>query len=80
MIWDFTCPATLAPSHLQRIMFTAGAATSSIESRKIINYVDLGHAHSFIPVAIETLGVCDIVSQRVMIYNRLMCSEQTWSN
>jgi len=38
-------------------MFTAGAAASSAESRKIIKYSDLSHSHIFIPVAIETMGV-----------------------
>jgi len=38
-------------------MFTAGAAVSSAESRKISKYADMGHAHIFIQVAIETLGV-----------------------
>jgi len=57
MLWDFTGPDMLAPSHLPRTMFTAGAAASSAESRKIIKYSDLSHSHIFIPVAIETMGV-----------------------
>jgi len=63
MIWDFTCPDTLAPSHLQRTMFTAGAAASSAESRKISKYADMGQAHIFIPVAMETLGVWGLGQQ-----------------
>jgi len=33
-VWDFTCPDTLAPSHLSKIMFQAGAAASMVEARK----------------------------------------------
>jgi len=57
MIWDFTCPDTLGPSHLPRTMFTVGAAASSAEARKFSKYIDLQHSHIFIPVAIEILGV-----------------------
>jgi len=54
MIWDFTWDF---PSHLQRTMFTAGAAASSLENRKITKYADLELSHIFIPVGIETMGV-----------------------
>jgi len=57
MLWDFTCPDTLAPLNLPRTTFSVGAAASSAECRKIIKYSDLAHSHIFIPVAIETMGV-----------------------
>jgi len=60
MIWDFTCPDTLVPSHLRRTMFTAGAAASSAENCKITKYADLEHTHILIPVAIEKMGVWEV--------------------
>jgi len=38
-------------------MFTAGAAASSAENRKITKYADLEHLNIFIPVGIEKMGV-----------------------
>lgn len=57
MLWDFTCPDTLAPSHLHKTTVLAGAAASEAEARKTLKYSDFLHSHKFIPVAVETLGV-----------------------
>jgi len=67
MLWNFTCPDTLAPSQLPITMFTADTAASSAESRKIIKYSDLSHSNIFIWLVIETmyvlgLGATDLVS------------------
>ena len=56
MLWDFTCPDTLAPSHLPKTMLLAGAAASEAEGRKRTKYASLEFSHVFIPVAVETLG------------------------
>ena len=56
LVWDFTCPDTLAPSHLPKTTLLAGAAASVAESRKMVKYADLLNSHNFAPVAIETLG------------------------
>jgi len=66
MIWDFTCSDTLAPS-LLRTMFTAGAAASSAENRKITKYADLEHSHIFIPVGIETTGVWGLGATQLVL-------------
>ena len=58
MVWDATCPDTLAPSH--NITLTAsegGAVASDTERKKHLKYAHLDHSLLFIPVAIETLGV-----------------------
>ena len=57
MLWDFTCPDTLAPSHLSKTTVLAGAAASEAEDRNRIKYSNFFHTHQFIPVAVETLGV-----------------------
>jgi len=57
MLWDFTCPDTLAPSHLPKTTVLAGAAASQAEDRKRLKYSKFLHTHVFIPVAVETLGV-----------------------
>jgi len=57
MLWDFTCPNTLAPSHLSKTSVLARAAASEAEVCKSIKYSNFIHLHIFIPVTIETLGV-----------------------
>jgi len=57
MLWDFTCPDTLAPSHLSKTSVLAGAAASEAEVRKTTKYSNFIHSHIFIPVAIENRGV-----------------------
>ena len=56
MAWDFTCPDTLAASHLNRAVTGAGEVANDAEERKIVKYSSLPHHLQFIPVAIETLG------------------------
>ena len=59
LVWDFTCPDTLAPSHLQLSSSTAGSVAQKAEGKKRVKYVELVASgnFSFIPVAVETLGV-----------------------
>jgi len=57
LLWEFTSPDTLAPSHLTKTLFLAEAAASQAEARKIVKYSNFTHSHLFTPVAIETLGV-----------------------
>ena len=58
LVWDFTCPETLAPSHVARSSNVAGAAASTAEQNKRSKYARLVSANNviFVPVAIETLG------------------------
>ena len=56
LVWDFTCPDTLAPSHLSQSSLAAGSAASGAESRKRAKYAELARSHTFVPVAVETLG------------------------
>lgn len=58
LAWDFTCPDTLAPSHVAQSATLAGSAAASAEQRKRAKYVQLITSNSviFAPVAIETLG------------------------
>ena len=55
-IWDFTCPDTLAPSHLAQTSLTVGSAAQAAEASKRLKYAGLGSGYSLHPVAIETLG------------------------
>jgi len=57
MVWDLTCPDTLAPSHLSKTIFQAAAAASMAEVRKCSKYQDISYTHLSIPVAVETMGV-----------------------
>src|ERR1700761_8867271 len=56
LLWDATCPDTLAPSHLQRSAAGAGAAAAVAETNKAAKDASLAVAHEFVPVVIETLG------------------------
>jgi hypothetical protein len=56
MVWDFTCPDTLAASHLNRAVVSPGAVANDAESRKTLKYRSLSPLYSFWPVAVETLG------------------------
>jgi len=55
MIWDFTCPNTLATSHLNRSVLFAGSAVNEAERRKVLKYRSLSALYSFEPVAVEWL-------------------------
>ena len=58
LVWDFTCPDTLAPSHLSISSSEAGRAAQQAEARKVTKYHEFVASGNFIfsPVAIETLG------------------------
>ena len=57
LVWDFTCPDTLAASHLNRVVLGSGVVVNDAESRKSTKYLSLSALYRFIPIAIETLGV-----------------------
>src|SRR6267154_3532697 len=58
LAWDFTCPDSLAPSHVAQSASFAGSAAASAEQSKRAKYAELtaSNAYIFAPVAVETLG------------------------
>ena len=56
LVGDFTCPDTLSPSHLCTTSAEAGSAAKEAEERKIRKYTSIATYHTFIPIAIKTLG------------------------
>ena len=74
LMWDFTCPDTLAPSHLPHTSHSAGAAASSAEFRKISKYRDLALSYAFAPVAVETMGVW-VLPQSISFVNLVVTLE-----
>ena len=58
LVWDATCPDTFAPSHISLATREAGAVAAQAEQRKHMKYAELKASHHFVPVAIETTGVC----------------------
>lgn len=58
LVWDFTCPDTLASSHRQFSSQEAGLVASRAETRKVEKYSELiaSGEYMFAPIAIETLG------------------------
>jgi hypothetical protein len=77
LVWDFTCPDTLAPSHLTGTSAVAGSAAANAETAKLAKYSELASSgdYVFAPVAIETLGVwgtaaltlCDEIGRRAAL-------------
>ena len=64
LVWDFTCPDTLGPSHVRQTSLAAGSAAIAAESKKRTKYAKLSVANSFVPFAIETwcLGIGCVLS------------------
>jgi hypothetical protein len=58
LVWDFTCPDTLAPSHLSLSSLTAGSVAAKAEACKVAKYAEIASSSDYIfsPIAIETLG------------------------
>ena len=56
LVWDVTCPDTLAPSHLNRAVTVPGVVATDAESRKHTKYENISRTHCFVPIAVETLG------------------------
>ena len=57
LVWDATCPDTLAPSNSTLAVREAGAVAADAEYKKTQKYSHRSSSHCFIPVAVETLGV-----------------------
>ena len=56
LVWDFTCPDTLAASHLNRAVVNPGSVANDAEDRKSAKYLTLAPLYKFKPIAVETLG------------------------
>lgn len=56
LVWDFTCPDTLAASHLNAAVLSPGAVANAAESLKVAKYRSLSALYRFVPIAVETLG------------------------
>lgn len=56
LLWDATCPDTLAPSRIAQATLETGAATIVAESRIKLKYLDLTVSHHCVPSANETTG------------------------
>jgi len=56
LAWDFTCPDTLAPSHLNNAVNGPGVVANEAEIKKRSKYACLTSTFCFVPVAVETLG------------------------
>jgi len=54
-VWDFTCPDTLASSHLSRAVLGLGAVANKADEKKS-KYYSLPSLYDFTPIAVETSG------------------------
>ena len=55
LVWDFTCPDTLAASNLNRVVISPGAVANDAEDRKTAKYLTLAPLCNFKPITVETL-------------------------
>ena len=60
LVWDATCPDTLAPSYSRMAVRVPGAVAADAEYNKTQKYMHFTSSHIFVPVAVETLGVFGI--------------------
>ena len=56
LLWDATCPDTLAPSYLSFATAEAGAVAREAKHQKQVKISHLENSHYFVPIAIKTLG------------------------
>ena len=56
LVWDVTCPDTLAPSHLNQAVTGPGVVATAAEVRKRLKYEVISRTYNFSPIAIETFG------------------------
>lgn len=56
MIWDVTCPDSLAPSYVRIANKYTGAVADEAERKKRVKYLSLVGRYLFTPIGIETLG------------------------
>ena len=56
LLWDFTCPDTLAPSYLTMSATDTGSVADDAEKKKRVKYANLVTSYLFTPIAIEMLG------------------------
>ena len=52
----FTCPDTLAPSHLNNGINGPSIVACEAEEKKRVKYASLAHSFWFVPVGVETIG------------------------
>ena len=57
LVWDATCPVTLAPSHIVLASRDPGLVAKQAEQQKKARYVDLMTTYHFVPIGIETTDV-----------------------
>jgi len=54
LAWDFTCPDTLTPSHLNNAVNGPGIVACKAEDKKRAKYANLAPSFCFVPIAVET--------------------------
>ena len=67
LVWDFTCPDTLAPSHISLSSREAGSVAANAEAGKLAKYAELATSQNFqfVPIAIETLEKRDLSTNEI---------------
>ena len=56
MVWDVTCPDTLAPELYQAHITGPGAVATFAEDNKRLKYAEISRTYIFVAIALETMG------------------------
>jgi Reverse transcriptase (RNA-dependent DNA polymerase) len=67
LTWDVTCPDTVAASHVTSSASAAGSAAEHAANLKTQKYQQLTTSHSFVPIAMETLGAINAGGLELLI-------------
>ena len=66
LVWDATCPDTLAFSYRTNATAGAGEVAAMAEQKKLIKYDSLAPNYDIAPVAIESLGAIGPLSRALL--------------
>ena len=67
LIWDATCPDTLARSYRAAATSSTGELAAGAETRKLTKYDSLAPGYTIVPVTIESLGVIGPISMAFLM-------------
>ena len=67
LVWDATCPDTLAPSCTTFLSGEQGDVANRAEALKREKYADISATHHFVPLGIETTGMFGVEAKELLL-------------
>jgi len=78
LAWDFTCPDTLVPSHINSAITGQGAVAKEAEAKQKAKYASLLPEFNFIPIAVDTLGDDEVSDFKHKLGHRIITITGEW--